>query len=228
MGEPALFSGVSGGEPAEIRVYDNALLVVGAAGSELISFSFAGPVRSRDYTVTVEVAGREPVILSRLGRRTGELADLLTERLRQARGRTAAFLGSLLPGLDPMALREAAGRLRDGVAVPAAALDAMMAAGPFGFGEGYGAFGPYWAFRALGTGMNAREQHPMTPRPDGAGGLAAVNRRSTTPGSARRPCPPRPGSRTARSGRTGSPPCWRTSPQIVVPEILTEEYEPRG
>ena len=71
--------------------------------------------------------------------------------------------------------------------------------GPFGFGEGYGAFGPYWAFRALGTGMNAREQHPMTPRPD-----------------------------VTRSGRTGSPPCSRTSPQIVIPEILTEEYEPRG
>ena len=31
VGEPALFSGVSGGEPAEIRVYDDALLVVGAA-----------------------------------------------------------------------------------------------------------------------------------------------------------------------------------------------------
>ncbi len=103
VGEPALFSGVSGGEPAEIRVYDDALLVVGAAGSERISFSFAGPVRSRDYTVTVEVAGREPVILSRLGRRTGELADLLTERLRQARvphgarwpDRIAALLANL-------------------------------------------------------------------------------------------------------------------------------------
>ena len=42
---------------------------------------------------------------------------LLAERLREARNRTAAFLGSLLPGLDPMALRAAAGLLRDGVAV---------------------------------------------------------------------------------------------------------------
>ena len=269
VGEAVIFSGVSGGEPAEVRVYDDALLVIGAAGGERISFSFVGAVRVRDYAVTVEVTGREPVIVSRLGRRTDELAALLDSRLREARGRTAAFLGSLLPGLDPMALRTAAGLLRDGVAVPASALDAihpdlagtlvqvatlparrdaiaelarrtdlaigfrqlvsvrrpaagvtpwrdhaaaphigthespggsfqpgmmgMMAAGimagqrpgragwparadrgPFGFGEGYGAFGAYWAFRALGAGMNARQQRPMAVRPD-------VTRGSLTP-----------------------------------------------
>jgi hypothetical protein len=261
VGEGAVFSGLSGGEPAEIRVYDDALLVVGAAGSERVSFAFVGAVQARDYVVTVEVTGRAPVTLSRLGPRTGELAELLAERLRQARGRTAAFLGSLLPGLDPMALRAAAGLLRDGVAVPVRTLDAihpdltrtltgiatlpdrrdavaelrrrtelalgfkqlvsvrrpaagvtpwhdhaaaphigthdspggsfqpgmtgMMAAGvmsggplagaggwggpragPFGYGAGYGAFGDYWAFRALGAGMNAREQRPMAPGPD--------------------------------------------------------------
>jgi len=261
VGEAVIFSGVSGGEPAEVRVYDDALLVIGTAGGERISFSFVGAVRVRDYAVTVEVTGREPVIVSRLGRRTDELATLLDGRLREARGRTAAFLGSLLPGLDPMALRTAAGLLRDGVAVPARTLDAihpdlagtlvqvatlparrdavaelarrtdlaigfrqllsvrrpaagvtpwrdhaaaphigthespggsfqpgmtgMMAAGIMacqpagpggsaGFGEGYGAFGAYWAFRALGAGMNAREQRPMAARPD-------VRRGSLTP-----------------------------------------------
>jgi len=260
VGEAAVFSGVSGGEPAEVRVYDDALLVIGAAGAERVSFSFVGAVRVRDYAVTVEVTGREPVMVSRLGRRTGELAALLDRRLAEARGRTAAFLGSLLPGLDPMALRTAAGLLRDGVAGPAATLDAihpdlagtlvqvatlparrdavaelarrtdlaigfrqlvsvrrpaagvtpwrdhaaaphigghespggsfppgmtgMTAAGmmsggpplgpggragpggPFGFGEGYGTYGAYWAFRALGAGMNARGQRPMAARPD--------------------------------------------------------------
>jgi hypothetical protein len=251
-GEAAVFSAVSAGEPAQVRVYDDALLVIGAAGAERVSFSFAGPVLVRDYAVTVEVAGREPVIVSRLGRRTDELAGLLTERLREARLRTAAFLGSLLPGLDPMALRAAAALLRDGVAAPATALDAVhpglaasliqvatlparrdaiaelarrtdlaigfkqlvsvrrpatgttpwhdhaaaphigehespggsfgpgmagmlaagvMPGGPFGFGEGYGAFGAYWAFRALGAGMNAGGQRPMTPRPDVTRGL---------------------------------------------------------
>jgi hypothetical protein len=39
--------------------------------------------------------------------------------------------------------------------------------GPFGFGPGYGAYGDYWAFRALGAGMNSREQQrPMAQRPD--------------------------------------------------------------
>ncbi len=252
VGEAAVFAGLSDGQPAEIRVYDDALLVIGATGSERVSFSFAAAVAVQDYVLTVEVAGREPLILARLGRRTGELADLLTERLREARGRTAAFLASLLPGLDPMALRQAAALLRDGVAVPAATLDAIhpdlartlvqvaalparqdtladlarrtdlafgfkqlasvrrpatgttawpdhaaiphigghespggafrpglpgllsadvLSGGPgaprFGFGEGYGAYGDYWAFRALGAGMNSGpRQRPMTPRPD--------------------------------------------------------------
>jgi hypothetical protein len=210
--------------------------------------------------VTVEVVGREAVTLSRLGSRTDELAGLLTRRLREARGRTAAFLGSLLPGLDPMALREAAGLLRDGVAVPVDTLDGIhpdlastplevaalparrdavaelgrraslaigfkqiasvrteavgvtpwqdhaatphigghgspggsfgtgmmglmaagvMSGGPpmgpggsggpggmFGYGDGYGRYGDYWAFQALGAGMNSGQSRSMTPRPD--------------------------------------------------------------
>ena len=256
VGDAAVFSARSGGDPVEVRVYDDALLVIGATGSERISFSFVGAVQVQDYAVTVAVTGREPVVLTQLGRRTDELAGLLTDRLREARGRTAAFLASLLPGLDPMALREAAGLLRDGVAVPAATLDGihpditgtllqiaalpdrqgavtelasrtslalgfkqlasvrrpavgvtpwqdhaaaphigehespggsfrpglmgMMAAGvmsggpPMGPGEfagpgglfGYGAYGDYWAFRALGAGMNTSQQRPMAQRPD--------------------------------------------------------------
>ena len=90
-----------------------------------IAFSFVADVRARDYTVTIDVAGQDALAITRLGRRTDEFAALLGERLREARNRTAAFLGSLLPGLDPLALRAAAGLLRDGVAVPAGALDAI-------------------------------------------------------------------------------------------------------
>ena len=267
VGDAAVFSGRSGARPAEIRVYDDALLIIGAEGSERIGFSFVAAVQARDYVVTIEATGRAPVTLTRLGRRTDELTTLLTERLRQARTRTASFLGSLLPGLDPMALREAAALLRDGVAVPARTLDGihpdlsralaglatlparrdaladlargtdlalgfrqlvsvrrpavgvtpwqdhavaphlgghespggsfrpglpgLLAAsvvsggppagpaswgGPFGFGAGFGGgfaegFGDYWAFRALGAGLNAREQRPMAPRPDVTRGL---------------------------------------------------------
>ena len=272
VGEVAIFDGRSGTQPAEIRVYDDALLIIGAEASERIGFSFVDAVQARDYTVTIQATGQAPVTLTRLGRRTDELAALLTERLRQARTRTAAFLGSLLPGLDPMALREASGLLRDGVAVTRQALDGvhpdlsrtlaglatlparrdalaelarqtdlalgfrqlasvrrpasgitpwrdhaaaphigghespggsfrpglpgMLAAGvvsggavsggplagpagwggPFGFGADFGGqfaggFGEYWAFRALGAGLNAREQRPMAPRPDVTRGL---------------------------------------------------------
>jgi hypothetical protein len=41
--------------------------------------------------------------------------------------------------------------------------------GPFGGGPGYGGMGGYWAFRALGAGMNWNSggvQHQMTPRAD--------------------------------------------------------------
>ena len=277
VGEAEIFTAGSG----EVRVYDDALLVTGAGPSERVSFSFIESAGAQDYTVTVAVAGRSPVVLSRLGRRTGELVALLTQRLQEARGRTAAFLAALLPGLDPMAVRAAAGLLRDGVAGPVTALDgihpglaatliqvatvpdrgdavaelgrraalaigfrqlasvrrpavgveawhdhaatphigqhetnagAMLAGWPaatgqpglagvmaaglmaggagsfgmgegpgafgmgggpeaFGFGEGFGAFGGYWAFRALGAGLNARGPRPMATRPDVTRGL---------------------------------------------------------
>lgn len=267
VGEAEAFGAFAAGGAGEVRVYDDALLVIGAGRSERVSFSFAGAVRVQDYAVTVEVTGREPVVLTRLGRRTGELAELLTTRIREASVRTAAFLAALLPGLDPMAVRAAAGLLRDGVAVPAGELDGVqpglagtliqlatrpdrrdavaelgragrlavgfrqlasvrrpavgtepwhdhaatphigehestggafqpglagvmaagmtaggpgafglgggpgafgMAAGPgaFGFGEGFGAFGGYWAYRALGAGINGRGPRPMVTRPD--------------------------------------------------------------
>jgi hypothetical protein len=254
VGAAEIFSAMTAGTPVEVRLYDDALLVIGDAGSERISFSFAEAARVQDYAVTVEVAGREPLVLSRLGRRTGELAAVVTSRLREARGRAAAFLDSLVPGLDPMARHEAAGQLRDGVAVPVSTLagihrelastllaiatlparrDAvaelarrtdlaigfkqlvsvrqpatgvtpwrdhaaaphigeqqspgvsfqpglmgMMTAGVMpggpgamaGFGDGYGSYGGYWAFRALGAAMNGREQRPMAARPDLARG----------------------------------------------------------
>jgi hypothetical protein len=265
VGDAEIFTAVSQGEPTEVRVYEDAILLIGSSGSRRISFSFAGPAQVAGYAVRMQVQGGEPVTLDRLGRRTGELARLLADRLREARGRTAAFLGSLLPRLDPMELREAADLLRDGVAVPSGRLDqvhpelsgtllrittlpdrrhtvadlasrtdlaigfkqlasvrkaaagvtpwhdhavaphigehdstggafqsglmgvlaaGVLSGGPpgpggfagpaglggpgglFGFGEGFGGYGDYWAFRALGAGLRGSEQRPMTPRPD--------------------------------------------------------------
>jgi hypothetical protein len=243
VGAAATFPGWCGETPVQVRVYDDAFLV----DAERIGFSFVTDIQTKDYAITVTVAGREPVTLTRLGRQTTELTGLLNQRRQEARVRTASFLGSLLPGLGPFEARSAAAALRDGVAVPAKELDSIHPAlsgtllgiatlparaettallaertrlaigfkqlasvrrpatgtepwhdhaatphisghtgpgggfgpgfgfegGPgFGFGAGLGAFGEYWAFRALGAGMNTTpQQRPMATRPDVTRGL---------------------------------------------------------
>jgi hypothetical protein len=266
VGDAVRFSGTVAGSTADLHVFEDALLVLAGGQAKRIAFSFVAGARARDYAVTIDVTGQDALVVTRLGRRTDEFADLLGERLRQARNRTSAFLGSLLPGLDPLALRAAAGLLRDGVAVPARELDAihrdlsatllrvatlsdrfpelarlgeqaelaigfkqvasvrraavgltpwhnpsvpthigqhdspggrfgvglggvlaagvMSGIGPgtavpggFGyggpFGGGPGGYGGYWAFRALGAGMNwsSGVQHQMSPRADVGWGL---------------------------------------------------------
>jgi len=272
VGAAARFTGAVGDKPADLHVFEDALLVGAGGQVTRVAFAFVTDVRARDYVVAIDAVGQGTLAVTRLGRRTDEFTALLAERLREARSRTSAFLGSLLPGLDPMALRAAAGLLRDGVAVRARALDAIhpdlsatllrvatlpdrlaavaglaaqadlaigfkqvtsvrraavgltpwvdpsvtphigqhetpggrfgpglggvLAAGvmsgigpggglggygpggyagfggygyggPFGGGPaGFGEFGVYWAFRALGAGVNANPggQHPMTAR----------------------------------------------------------------
>jgi hypothetical protein len=125
VGDAVRFTGTVAGGPADVHVFEDALLVVSGGAAKRVPFSFVAGVRAQDYTVTVDVAGLGLLAVTRLGRRTDEFAALLTERMGEARTRTSAFLGSLLPGLDPMALRAAAGQLRDGVAVQVRALDAI-------------------------------------------------------------------------------------------------------
>jgi hypothetical protein len=67
--------------------------------------------------------GRPPLVLSSLGRRTTEFAGLLSARYADAHVRTSTLLAALLPRLAPGLLRRASAELRDGVAVPVAALD---------------------------------------------------------------------------------------------------------
>ena len=125
VGDAARFSGTAGADRADLHVFEDALLIIAGGRVRRVAFSFVTDVRAQDYTVAVSLAGGAQVAISRLGRRTDEFVTILGERLTASRGRTAAFLGSLLPGLDPMAQRAAAGLLRDGVAAPAAALDAI-------------------------------------------------------------------------------------------------------
>jgi len=125
VGNAVRFTGTVAGTQADVHVFEDALLVVTDGAAKRVAFSFVAGVRAQDYTVTIDVAGLGPLAVTRLGHRADEFAALLAERLAEARTRTGAFLGSLLPGLDPMALRGAAGLLRDGVAVATRALDAV-------------------------------------------------------------------------------------------------------
>ncbi len=119
------FTAVAAGSPVDVHVYEDSLLVVAGGQVKRAGFSFVTDVRVRDYTVFIDMAGQDTLAVTGLGRRGDEFAGLLGDRLREARTRTSAFLGALLPGLDPMSQRAAAARLRDGVAVPARELDAI-------------------------------------------------------------------------------------------------------
>jgi len=132
VGDGELFRAQVGGAggAVEVRVYEDALSVPGPGpgGAERIGFSFVGDIAVADYTVTVTGPGRAPLVLSGLGRRTSELAGLLSARRAAARARTSALLAALLPGLGPDLLRRVAGELRDGVAVPMTELDTIAPA----------------------------------------------------------------------------------------------------
>jgi hypothetical protein len=125
VGDSVRFSGTVAASSADLHVFEDALLILAGGHATRIAFAFVADVRAHDYAVTLDMAGGDALVVTRLGRRTDEFAALLGERLGAARGRTAAFLGSLLPGLDPLALRAAAELLRDGAAAPAGALDAI-------------------------------------------------------------------------------------------------------
>jgi hypothetical protein len=125
VGPGVRFGGHVAGSRVDVHVYEDALLVVAGGQVKRVGFSFVGDVQVRDYTVFIDVAGQDTLAVTGLGRRGDEFAGLLGERLGEARTRTSAFLGALLPGLDPMSLRAAAARLRDGVAVPVRELDAI-------------------------------------------------------------------------------------------------------
>jgi hypothetical protein len=125
VGTAEALRGWVGDSAVEVHVYEDALLVIADGWTRRLGFSFIERATVDNYAASVALTDGGSVVISRLGRRTGELAALIEERLRESRGRTAAFLGSLLPGLDPMSARAAAALLRDGVAVPMHSLDAI-------------------------------------------------------------------------------------------------------
>src|SRR3989440_9711939 len=126
IGRPESFPGWVGEIEAQLQLYDDALVVVPVRGdAEKVPYPFVCGVTTdpSGYRVTVVVIGRAPLVVHRLARRTSEFVELLGARHRAAAGRTAAFLGALLPGLGALGLRTVAASLRDGVAAARTDLD---------------------------------------------------------------------------------------------------------
>ncbi|WP_432825139.1 hypothetical protein [Dactylosporangium sp. CA-092794] len=128
VGTPEAFPGLADGSPAELRLYDDALIVMPTGGlPEKVPYPFIRGVTTdhSGYTIHINVPGRPPIVVGRLARRTGEFLELLRQRTGAASGRTAHFLAALLPGLGPVALRSVAALLRDGLAGARTDLDAI-------------------------------------------------------------------------------------------------------
>ena len=126
LGAPEIFSGFVGGVRGSLRVHDDCLVVLPGEGEpERIPYSFVDDATLADYRITIEGRGRPPLVVSGLAHQTMEFFSLVDRRVKDSGRRTSAFLGALLPGLGPMALRSAAASLRDGRAAPRADLDRL-------------------------------------------------------------------------------------------------------
>jgi len=127
VGSPLAFPGMVDDVEAEVRLYDDRLLVVPVVGDPRpVRYSFVDDVHADEsgYRITV-AAGAQTLQVSRLAQRTSEFVTTLRERTDRARTRSAAVIESLLPGLGGLAQRTVAGLLRDGVPARAAELDAV-------------------------------------------------------------------------------------------------------
>lgn len=128
VGAPEAFPGAADGAEAELRLYDDALVIVPTGGlAEKVPYPFIRGLTTdgAGYTIRIDVPGRPPIAVGRLARRTGEFLELLRARVGAASGRTAHFLAALLPGLGPVALRSVAALLRDGLAGARTDLEAV-------------------------------------------------------------------------------------------------------
>jgi hypothetical protein len=127
VGTPESFPGAIDGIDAELRLYEDALVAYPQSGEPVQwPYSFIDDIVIDASGYRIELRdGEHALVVQRLARRTSEFIALLQRRVGAARGRTATFLGALLPGLGPIALRSAAGLLRDGKAAPRAEVEGV-------------------------------------------------------------------------------------------------------
>jgi hypothetical protein len=128
FGEPQRFHGAVGGADADISLYDDGLVAIPMSGLPVqVPYAVIEDVSTdpSGYRITIAMGDAGSVEVQRLAQMTSQFLTLLRQRATEARGRTGAVLQALLPGLGALAQRQLAGSLRDGVAVPRPALDAV-------------------------------------------------------------------------------------------------------
>lgn len=105
--------------PCELRLMETALVLLFADGDPVrLPYALLESIQPEDHTVTLDLRGKGRFRFTGFGRAFEPFVDALS---KAANGLHAAHLDLLrrtLPDLDPAALRNAAGLLRDGVAVP--------------------------------------------------------------------------------------------------------------
>lgn len=128
FGERQRFHGWVDGVEAELSLYDDGLVAIPASGPPVqVPYAAVDDVATdpSGYRVTIAMGDLGGVEVQRLAQMTSQFLTMLRQRVTGARGRTGAFLQALLPGLGALAQRQLAGSLRDGLAAPRTALDAI-------------------------------------------------------------------------------------------------------
>ena len=120
FGESQRFHGAVDDVDADISLYDDGLVAIPVSGLPVqVPYSVIEGVSTdpSGYRIGIAMGDAGSVAVQRLAQATSQFLTLLRQRATDARGRSGAFLQALLPGLGPLAQRQLAGDLRDGVAV---------------------------------------------------------------------------------------------------------------
>ena len=123
-----VFGGVEGPVPAELRLFDDLLVVIPERGLMWgLPYSFIEGVEwdAELYQIRVTDDLGEQHLFGRLAKRSEEFRNDLKGKMDALARRTAATLATLVPGLEPAVLSRLAGAMRDGRAVQQRAVDAI-------------------------------------------------------------------------------------------------------
>ena len=129
LAEVARYQGMANGAPAEIRIFKSNLAVLPLAGVALqwrLAEVDACEFDSAAYTILLR-SGPEQLVLSKLGKKTGEAFAILRQSIDAFHTRAAAALLDLFPFLNADALGSVQQAMPEGRSCPLPALAAIHA-----------------------------------------------------------------------------------------------------